>query len=151
MSEITIIEQTFYKPELSDTYDALMASLHMAESWEHDPQDIRAVCESKTSSHFHAILGGSVVAMATLGQPVDAIGHRTSVIEDVAVLPDARGKGVGASMLQFLEHRAYSLGANRIELHSKDEREDAQRMYRKANYEMINTRLFRKVLSDLVR
>jgi len=79
----------------------------------------------------------AVHALATLdGVPCGA-GRLTftapsvAKIERMAVVDDARGKGVGAAMLRFLEAEARRRGAKRLTLNAQV---SARRFYEKAGY-----------------
>ena len=146
MTDINIVEQEKYKPELASHYDELLASLHLVESFNHSPEEIQGVCEAMGSSFYLGMLGNVPVAMTTLIHPVLSLGHRTAIVEDVSVHRNYRGMGIGLSMISFVEAEAYGLGANRIELHSSDARIEAHNLYKKTGFIVFDTNLFRKAL-----
>ena len=55
-------------------------------------------------------------------------------IESVYVRDDARGRGVGTRMLEFAEQLARQRGCYRLQLTSRNVREDAHRFYRRLGY-----------------
>jgi GNAT superfamily N-acetyltransferase len=146
MTELIIIEQAVYNPDLALDYDELLASLHLVENFKHSPEDIQAVCDAEGSSFYLGMLGNVAVAMTTLIHPVFSMGHRTAIIEDVAVNRNYRGNGFGLAMMDFIETEAIRLGSNRIELHSGNARKEAHGLYRKTGFEVFDTNLFRKEL-----
>ena len=144
--KIEIIQQTSYAPELAYDYNELLASLHMSPTWQHEPVDIQILCESQTSNFYLAMLAERAIGMATLVKPFDCLGHTTAMFEDVATHRDFRGRGVGSALVSFLTEEALALGATRVELHRRDARADAQRLYRRHGFETVETTLFRKDL-----
>lgn len=145
--ELTIVRQTSYVPERAADYDELLASLHMRPTWRHEPANIQILCESQTSNFYLAMLAKRAVGMATLVKPFDSLSHTTAVFEDVATHREFRGIGIGGRLVRHLEEEALALGATRIELHSREARTDAQRLYRKHGFEEVETTLFRKNLA----
>ena len=144
MAELNIIEQTAYNPDLASDYDNLLASLHLVDEYKHSPLEIQALCETEGSSLYLGMAGQVAVAMTTLIHPYASLGHRTAVIEDVAVQRYCKGNGYGLSLLDFAVAEARQLGADRVELHSKAVRHEAHGLYRKIGFEIIDTNLFRK-------
>ncbi len=147
MVGLEVKPQAGYNPDLADDYDALLAALHLTDKWEHDKTEIQAVCECPTSTLYLGILAERAVAMITMIHPVTSLGHRTAVIEDFAVHPEFTKRGIGAHILDYLENEAKSLGATRIEFHSRPSRQAAHRLYKRQGFEVVNTDLFRKVIS----
>ena len=68
-------------------------------------------------------------------------------LESVYVRSDARGRGVGGALLSFAEDFARARGCYRIQLASRDEREDAHRFYRDRGYRQTSQG-FKKPLLD---
>lgn len=68
-----------------------------------------------TAVHVIAFLAGEVVGA---GRFVDA-GDGTARVGRMAVLPDARGRGVGAAMLRVLEAAAVERGLREVTLHAQ--------------------------------
>lgn len=141
-----IHEQFKYNPNYGSEYDELFASLHLVGDYRHNPVAIQTVCESSTSQFYLTLSGTEPSGMATLIKPVDSIGHRTAIIEDVAVRQKFRGQNIGSMLVDHLIDASIFLGASRIELHSKDIRVDARRLYMGRGFEIVDTNLFRKEL-----
>lgn len=74
------------------------------------------------------------------GQPVVSL-------EDFFVVPEARGRGIGAAMLAFAHAHAASLGAARIELDVRADNEGAQRLYQRQGYAEQPYRWYHKVIA----
>lgn len=149
MSDLIIAPHRAYQPELADDYDALSTSLHLAYKWPHDPAEFEALCSSQTSTLYIGKLAERAVAMAVMIKPVDSLGHRTAIFEDLAVHGEFQGRGIGGELMTFLEEEAVVFGATRIELHSRRSREAAQGLYKKSGFEIVDTNIFRKVLSEI--
>lgn len=146
MVGLEVKPQAGYNPDLADDYDALLAALHLTDKWEHDKTEIQAVCECPTSTLYLGILAEQAVAMATMIHLVVSLGHRTAIFEDLAVHPKYTKRGIGAHILDYLENEAISLGATRIEFHSRPSREVAHRLYKRQGFEEVTTTFFRKNL-----
>lgn len=55
-------------------------------------------------------------------------------IHDIAVSPEARGKGIGAALLNFLEADAKSLGCCKITMEVRSDNARAQGLYQRIGY-----------------
>jgi ribosomal protein S18 acetylase RimI-like enzyme len=61
-------------------------------------------------------------------------GARLLNIHDIAVSPEARGKGVGAALLQALEDDAKALGCCKITMEVRSDNERAKTLYQRIGY-----------------
>lgn len=78
---------------------------------------------------------GRVVAMASLLYTVStAEGGRAALFEDLVVLPECRGRGIGASLLRHVVEHARSEGLTRLTLLTDRDNERAQALYRKVGF-----------------
>jgi GNAT superfamily N-acetyltransferase len=78
---------------------------------------------------------GRVVAMAALLYTIStAEGGLAALFEDLIVLPGHRGKGVGASLLEYVIQEAKKQGVLRITLLTDSHNERAQALYRKLGF-----------------
>jgi GNAT superfamily N-acetyltransferase len=76
-----------------------------------------------------------IVACMSLHRHVSTWRGQPAVsVEDVFVLPGARGRGIGAALLAFAEQHARDLGAARLELHVLERNEGARRLYERAGW-----------------
>jgi ribosomal protein S18 acetylase RimI-like enzyme len=89
--------------------------------------------------------GGTIVAMATLVTFRIPTGLR-AWIEDVVVDETARGQGVGMAVTEAMVARARELGCRTVDLTSRPAREAANRLYRRAGFEVRDTNVYRRLL-----
>ena len=73
--------------------------------------------------------GGTVVGFLLLVAEHDAL-----LLENVAVLPSHRGRGVGRSLLRLAESRALALGLRRIRLYTHVTMVENQALYERVGY-----------------
>jgi GNAT superfamily N-acetyltransferase len=82
--------------------------------------------------------GFQIVAIEEDGRVVSAVGFRMSeylawgkiiYIDDLISHPDARGKGYGSTLLQYVKALAIEHGCNAVHLDSGYQRNDAHRVY----------------------
>ena len=148
MENLQIIESQFYDPQLANNYDDLLASLHLTESFEHDPEEIKNVCESSSSHLYLGMLANQAVAMTTLIDPYISLGHKTARIEDFSVAREHQRKGIAGTMLRYIIDQALSGGAVRIELTSSSKRQDAHGLYLKYGFTFVDTNMMRLILNE---
>ena len=86
--------------------------------------------ESHDAVVLVALAGGEVVGICTAYQDLHSVrfGYR-AWIEDLAVHPEHRSRGVGKRLLDAAKDWARERGATHIELDSGDARHDAHRFY----------------------
>jgi ribosomal protein S18 acetylase RimI-like enzyme len=82
--------------------------------------------------------GGTVVGMAIVTQRFCAgwVGPLFAV-DDVFVVPDQRGRGIGMALLAAAARHAVERGAPFIELTVREDNEQALRLYRRAGFERV--------------
>jgi ribosomal protein S18 acetylase RimI-like enzyme len=78
----------------------------------------------------------------TLGYSVE-YGGRDGFIDDLYLVPAARGRGVGGALLEFALASAAALGIRTLHLEVEAENEPATRLYRSAGFEETGRRLMR--------
>ena len=71
---------------------------------------------------------------------------RRAWIEDVVTDADARGKGVASALVNAALSHAAELGAHTVDLTSRPERADANRLYVKLGFEQRTTNVYRKTI-----
>lgn len=64
-------------------------------------------------------------------------------IEDVVVDPATRGGGIGSALLRAALERARREGAGKVDLTSRPEREDANRLYQRLGFQLRDTNVYR--------
>ena len=78
----------------------------------------------------------------TLGYSVE-YGGRDGFIDDLYLVPAARGRGVGGALLEFALASAAALGIRTLHLEVEAGNEPAARLYRSAGFEESGRRLMR--------
>jgi drug/metabolite transporter (DMT)-like permease/GNAT superfamily N-acetyltransferase len=68
---------------------------------------------------------------------IRALGDGAGELKRMYVVPDARGRGIGASLLRRLEDEARRLGYRRLRLDTAAPLKEAQELYRSAGYQEI--------------
>ena len=91
--------------------------------------------EPSLGTVFVAREGGRVIAMATLLYTVStAEGGRVALFEDLVVLPERRGAGVGRRLVRYVIEEARRRGLLRLTLLTDMQNEGAQRLYRELGF-----------------
>jgi ribosomal protein S18 acetylase RimI-like enzyme len=89
---------------------------------------------------------GAIVGMATL-VVYRQFAKVTAVVEDVAVMPDERGKGIGSALMEVLQQVAFDQGAKTVDLVTDQHRTEAVALYEKLTFEKRDRVNFRKLLT----
>jgi len=80
---------------------------------------------------------GTVIGMVNLLYTVStALGGKVAILEDMIVIPEARGSGAGSDLLKKAVEQARRDGCLRITLLTDRSNEDAQRFYRRHGFTM---------------
>ena len=90
-------------------------------------------------SHGRTALGYVVI---TLGYSIE-YGGRDGFIDDLYLIPEARGRGLGRKLLEFTLAEAAGLGITTLHLEVETENEHADRLYRAVGFEATGRRLMR--------
>jgi ribosomal protein S18 acetylase RimI-like enzyme len=90
-----------------------------------------------------AVDGERLLGTATLALLVTLADGLVGRVEDVIVSPEARGTGLGRSLMEALHAEAERLGVAYIELTSRPAREVANLMYVSLGYERRETNVYR--------
>lgn len=93
-----------------------------------------------------AVLNGDVVGMIGLHMQfhlhhVNWVGE----IQELVVMPQARGHGVGSKLLAWAEEKARNAGAELTELSTSTKRHDAHRFYEREGYQQTHFRYTKPV------
>ena len=83
-----------------------------------------------------------ILGMLTLATFTIPTGLRAWV-EDVVVDDQARGRGAGQALVEAAVAHATSIGARTVDLTSRPSREAANRLYRRAGFELRETNVYR--------
>lgn len=74
--------------------------------------------------------GGALVGLSTVYLDIDSVRYgRRCWVEDLAVDPDTRSRGIGAALLTAAREWGAGRGATHLELDSGEARHDAHRFY----------------------
>jgi GNAT superfamily N-acetyltransferase len=96
---------------------------------------------------FVARQGAKVLAMAALHYTTStAEGGKSAWFEDMCVLPEERGKGIGPQLLAFVLGEAKKAGALRVTLLTDGDNDRAQALYRKLGFKPSSMRMMRRHL-----
>ncbi len=88
---------------------------------------------------------GRIVGSLTLAAFEIPTGRR-AWIEDVVTDAAARGKGVASALVEAALAHAAELGARTVDLTSRPDRQDANRLYAKLGFEQRMTNVYRRTL-----
>jgi ribosomal protein S18 acetylase RimI-like enzyme len=94
---------------------------------------------------FVAEEDGKIVGSLTLAA-FEILTGRRGWIEDVVTDAAARGKGVASALVTAALAHAATLGARTVDLTSRPERVDANRLYVKLGFEQRTTNVYRRTL-----
>lgn len=100
------------------------------------------IVDSPSTTLFAARVGGRIVGSLTLAVFRVPTGVR-AWIEDVVVDQSARGAGVGAALVEAAVEWAGHVGARTVDLTSRPDREDANRLYQRLGFEKRQTNVYR--------
>jgi GNAT superfamily N-acetyltransferase len=102
---------------------------------------LRHAIDSHDAVILVADAGGELIGLCTAYQDLHSVrfGYRAWV-EDLAVHPEQRSKGVGAALLAAARDWARERGATHLELDSAEPRKDAHRFYERegADYRSVS-------------
>jgi len=89
---------------------------------------------------------GAIVGMATL-VVYRQFAKVIAVVEDVVVMPEDRGKGIGRALMEAIQRTAFSQGAKAVDLVTDHHRTEAAALYEKLGFERRDKVSFRKSLA----
>jgi ribosomal protein S18 acetylase RimI-like enzyme len=91
---------------------------------------------------------GSVIGyvVLTLGYSIE-YGGRDAFIDDLYLVPEARGRGLGARVMDFVEEQALMLGVKALHLEVEIANDRAYGLYRRRGFAESGRRLLSKRLS----
>lgn len=116
---------------------ALMAALS-----EHNTLSESQLEDAIRQSHLYVLRDGKrIVGMATLCPYYSPSGSKGS-IEDVVVLPEYQGCGLGRSLMQHVLKEAEQLGIARLYLTSRPQRIAANALYRSLGFIQKETNVY---------
>ena len=103
----------------------------------------REPCRVLTVAEEYIEPAGTFLVVYEDGEPIAcggirALPDRTAEVKRMYVVPDARGRGIGAQLLERLEDEARRLGYRRLRLDTGAQLNEAQALYRGAGYAEID-------------
>ncbi|MGH9045812.1 MAG: GNAT family N-acetyltransferase [Acidimicrobiales bacterium] len=105
--------------------------------------ELEGIVESPATTLFIARDGGQqIVGSLTLAVFHTPTGVR-AWIEDVVVETTVRGGGIGSALVEAAVGVARKAGARTVDLTSRPEREDANRLYHRLGFERRETNVYR--------
>jgi ribosomal protein S18 acetylase RimI-like enzyme len=109
------------------------------------PELVARVVGDPATTLFVAEDEGRIVGMLTLAAFEIPTGRR-AWIEDVVTDGAARGKGVATALVTAALARAAELGVRTVDLTSRPNREDGNRLYLNLGFEQRTTNVYRRTL-----
>lgn len=92
---------------------------------------------------------GKIIGMVNLLYTVStALGERVAILEDMVVLPEARGRGVGSSLIENAIELAKKSGCRRITVLSDEDNASAHRFYQRHGFHPSTMKVFRNLLDQ---
>lgn len=141
-SAIRVEEATEPVQGLADAVRGLVGQLSRSASGPSD-EEVEEIVRSPAARLLLARdASGTAVGMMTLAVFRIPTGVRAWV-EDVVVDAGCRGQGIGAALIEAALELAESLGARTVDLTSRPDREDANRLYRRLGFVPRETNVYR--------
>ena len=120
-------------PETALAFEAMRAR---RTRWDDEAEFVRRVDEVQRSEGYRLVgafeeEGRPAVAVAGFRVMQNLVVGRTLYVDDLSTLPESRGRGHAARLLEWCEDEARRLGCTALELDSAvgPERKDAHRLY----------------------
>ena len=110
-------------------------------------EQLARIVADPATTLFVAEEDGRIVGALTLAAFEIPTGRR-AWIEDVVTDTAERGKGVASALVRAALSHAATLGARTVDLTSRPDREDANRLYAKLGFEQRTTNVYRHTLGS---
>jgi ribosomal protein S18 acetylase RimI-like enzyme len=107
--------------------------------------DLENIVDAPATTVFVARRRGQIVGALTIAIFRVPTGVR-AWIEDVVVDRAERGYGVGSALVEAALTEAVEAGARTVDLTSRPDREEANRLYQRLGFEARRTNVYRKVV-----
>jgi ribosomal protein S18 acetylase RimI-like enzyme len=108
-------------------------------------EQLERIVADPATTLFVAEDDGRIVGSLTLAAFEIPTGRR-AWIEDVVTDSAVRGKGVASALVDAALAHAAELGARTVDLTSRPDREDANRLYAKLGFDVRETNVYRRTL-----
>ena len=109
------------------------------------PEQLARIVRGPATTLFLAEDGGRIVGSLTLVSFELPTGRR-AWIEDVVTDAAARGRGVASALVDVAVSHAAAFGARTVDLTSRPDRADANRLYVALGFEQRTTNVYRRTL-----
>ena len=109
------------------------------------PEQLARIVADPDTVLFVAEEDGRIVGSLTL-VAFEILTGRRAWIEDVVTDAAMRGRGVASALVEAAVAHADALGTRTVDLTSRPEREDANRLYTKLGFEQRTTNVYRRTL-----
>ncbi|HAM52422.1 MAG TPA: GNAT family N-acetyltransferase [Nitrospiraceae bacterium] len=93
----------------------------------------------------YGVIKGMVVILYTVST---ALGEKVALLEDLVVLPNSRGNGIGTSLINYAVGFAINNGCGRITLLTDNDNESAHKLYRRQGFAKSDMVVFRKLIGE---
>ncbi len=108
---------------------------------------LRSITENRATYLFFGRVNGQVVASCTLVTFATPTGAR-AWIEDVVVDSSSRGNGIATTLVKHALAEARQAGAAHVDLTSRPQRSEANRLYRRLGFSARETNVYRLQFED---
>jgi ribosomal protein S18 acetylase RimI-like enzyme len=142
---ITIAVAESADAELVDAVAGLIPQLSSSSAPPTRDDLARIIANDATTLFVARDEGGQIVGALTLAAFEIPTGVR-AWIEDVVTDDAARGQGVATALVRAAVERAGEIGARTVDLTSRPDREDANRLYVRLGFEQRTTNVYRRTL-----
>ncbi len=142
---ITIAVAESADAELVDAVAGLIPQLSSSSAPPTRDDLARIIANAATTLFVARDENGQIVGALTLAAFEIPTGVR-AWIEDVVTDDAARGKGVATALVSAAIERAGEIGARTVDLTSRPDREDANRLYLHLGFEQRTTNVYRRTL-----
>lgn len=110
--------------------------------------DIQKILDDSNSQLFIAAVDGKIVGMASLGTYLAPTG-RKAWIEDVVVLPQMQGQGIGRKLIEhIIDFVNHHMAPCSLVLTSRPSRIAANGLYRRVGFEQRITNVYKMAIEE---
>ncbi|MEV6773386.1 GNAT family N-acetyltransferase [Nocardia sp. NPDC051030] len=143
---VTVESLTEVNDEIVEAFDRLLPQLSSTAK-RLSREALAELLSAESTTILVARSGGKSVGTLSLVMFPIPSGLRARV-EDVVVDDSARGKGIGASLIEEAKAQASAAGARTVDLTSRVSREAANRLYERLEFQPRESRVYRYTPTD---
>lgn len=114
----------------------------------HEDRFVQTVLEMRESDQYEMIyidIDGKAVAVLGFRYMRTLYQGKTIYIDDLSTLPEARGRGCGSALLDFIHEKARQEGLDAVVLDSGHARFDAHRLYLNKGYRITTHHFVKEI------